>query len=86
MIESIKDLERLLKLCRKQGVTKITLPQVSFELGDLPYSESKAIPLDELDADPLAGFPQGVLSNEQLMYYSSGGKPEDDPFVEETQQ
>ena len=27
------------------------------------------------------GFPQGILTPEQLMFYSAGGLPEDDPFL-----
>ena len=79
MIESLKDLEKLLKLCRKQGVTEIDLGTVRFKLGDLPQ-ESNPIRIEE-ENDPYKSFPDGELSPEQLMFYSSGGLPENDPFL-----
>ena len=50
MIENLKDLQALLKLCRKQGVTEIALPQVSFKLGDLPVNHP-AESIEEEDTD-----------------------------------
>lgn len=85
MIQDLKDLEKLLKLCRKQGVTEIKLGTVEFKLKDLPESkhtssaqEDEAPPSD----NPYANFPQGELSPEQLMYYSAGGRPENDPELQ----
>ncbi len=77
MIESLKDLEKLLKLCRKQGVTEIKLGVVELKLGDLPIEHSGKLIADELD--PLANFPQGELTPTQLAFYSAGGAPENDP-------
>lgn len=81
MIENIKDLEKLLKLCRRQGVTEINLGSVSFKLGDLPPEKDKNTDvLIEDPEDQWANFPAGELTNDQLAYYSSGGTPEQDPF------
>jgi hypothetical protein len=78
VIESLKDLERLLKICRKQGVTEIKLKDVEFKLGDLPMERgSNEVEIE----DPLTGFPEGELTPEQLMFYSSGGLPADDPAL-----
>lgn len=80
MIENLKDLEKLLKLCRKQGVTEINLGAVSFKLGELPVSpNSQSVDQSE---DKYANFPDGMLTPEQLMFYSSGGAPENDPEFE----
>lgn len=79
MIESLKDLERFFKLCRKQGVTKADLSTMAFEFGDLP-PEAGAV-ADIAAVDPYSNFPQGELSPEQLMFYSSGGLPENDPAL-----
>ncbi len=79
MIESLKDLEKLLKLCRKQGVQKISFDNVSLELGELPVS-SQTVLNSTIVEDPFKDFPQGELTPEQLMFYSSGGMPEDDPL------
>lgn len=78
MITSLKDLEKLLKLCRKQGVTEIKLKDIEFKLGDIPMEKSGTLIADE--TDPLSNFPQGELTPDQLMFYSAGGKPEDDPY------
>lgn len=81
MISSLKDLEKLLKLCRKQGVTEIELDKVKLKLGDLPKTA------EEIEAeadDPYKDFPVGELTPEQLMFYSSGGTPDSDPALKET--
>ncbi len=79
MIENLKDLEKLFKLCRKHGITEIDLSRTSFKLGDLPTKEENQ--LAETETDPYSNFPTGELTPEQLMFYSSGGMPEDDPAL-----
>ena len=83
MIDDLKDLEKLLKLCRKQGVTEIKLGAVELKLGDLPVSHSAgaAQSIQTDPANPYANFPDGELTPEQLMYYSAGGLPENDPYL-----
>jgi hypothetical protein len=85
MIESLKDLEKLLRLCRKQGVQEIKLGSVELKLGDLPDHETRGSQVQDLipSDNPYANFPDGELTPEQLMFYSSGGKPEDDPYLKE---
>lgn len=78
MITTLKDLEKLLKLCRKQGITEIELLGTKVKFGDLPASSIPGMELVE-DENPYENFPQGELTPEQLMFYSSGGRPEDDP-------
>ena len=80
MITSLKDLEKLLKVCRKQGVTSVSVDGITIAFGDAPFTmtEAKAIEV----ANPYAAFPQNELTPEQLMYYSAGIKPEDDPEVQ----
>ena len=80
MINDLKDLKALFKLCRAQGITDFKMNGIDIKFGDLPQgmAQSTEIPLD----DPLnryAGFPQGELTPEQLDFYSAGGRPEDDP-------
>lgn len=79
MIDSLKDLERLLKICRKQGVQKIEFDNVKLELGDLPVDLSAGQSASSQVDDPYKNFPAGELSPEQLMFYSAGGTPENDP-------
>lgn len=86
MVENLKDLEKLLKLCRKQGVVEMDLGSVKIKLGDLPLDPNKSIAYEDPDyKDPYANFPQGELTPEQLIHYSSGGSPEDDPFLKDEQ-
>lgn len=81
MIKDLKDLQKLLKLCRVQGVTEITLDTVHIKLGELPVAKET---YDTQD-DPIgedqrySNFPQGIMTNEQLAYYSAGGDPDADP-------
>lgn len=77
MIESLRELEKLLKLCRRQGVLKIEFDNLKLELGELPVSLVSNAPTEA--PDPLKGFPDGELTPEQLMFYSAGGTPENDP-------
>ncbi len=78
MIENLKDLRALLKLCRTQGVTEIALPQVSFKLGDLPTNHPTES-IEDQD-DKFADFPDGALSPEELTFFANGGKPEENPY------
>lgn len=80
MIESLKDLEKMLKLCRRQGVLEIDFHGVKVKLGDLPQEVQTASPDQEIPS-PLEGFPDGELTPEQLMFYSAGGLPENDPAL-----
>ena len=75
MIESLKDLEKLLKLCRKQGVQEIDFHGVKLKLGDLPQEDNYQLVNEPID-NPYKNFPDGELTPEQLMFYSSGGTPE----------
>jgi hypothetical protein len=65
MLDDLKEFEKFLKICRKQGVTDVTFAGVSVKLGDLPLkpneSESDEIPTDE-------------LTPEELIYYAVNGR------------
>lgn len=81
MINNITDLARLLKLCRKQGVTEIELGcGLKLKLGELPYERGENAQDPDV-TDPYSGFPEGELTPEQLLFYSSGGLPQDDPAL-----
>lgn len=61
MINDLKDFEKFLKICRKQGVTEVTFAGTSVKLGDLPM---KTVP-DDSDE-----IPTDELSPEELMFYA----------------
>lgn len=78
MIETIKDLEKLLKLARKQGVTELTVAGVSVKLGELPIEHPSQSIEDE--EEKFANFPDGPLTAEELTFFANGGTPEDNPY------
>lgn len=67
MIKSLDELTAFLKICRKQGVTDIKFEGLSVTFGELSKKERKAGDEDE------AEIPTDELSQEQLMFFSSGG-------------
>lgn len=69
MIKDLAELQKLLKLCRKQGVTEITLGSVSLKLGDLPTRKAGAEKDDEEEED--GGFDS--LTPEQQIFMSARG-------------
>lgn len=62
MINDLKEFEKFLKICRKQGVSDVTVNGVSVKLGALPSKSS-----DEDDSDEI---PTDELTPEQLMFYA----------------
>lgn len=71
MIKDLKELQTLLKLCRKQGVTDITVGGVSVKFGELPRKAAGEQEEAE-EPDPLTA---AGLTDEQLMFFSVGGAP-----------
>lgn len=65
MIEPKKELGPLLKLCRKFGVTEITLEGVSIKFGAMPDRKASD---DEEGSDEV---PSDGLTQEQLMFFSA---------------
>lgn len=62
MINDLKELEKLFKICRKQGVTDITLGEITIKFGDTPQ---KVESQDEGD-----GIQTDALSSDELIYYA----------------
>lgn len=83
MVENLKDLEKFLKLIRKQGVTEASISGMCFKLGELPQKYAASHEDEQLDIpDPLEGFPDGILTQEELAFFANGGLPEDNPYRE----
>lgn len=83
MINDLKDLQKLFKICRAQGITEFKMNGIDIKFGDLPQSASQSQIMSEEDItiNPYDGFPQEILSAEQLSHYASGGTIHDDPFL-----
>lgn len=63
-IPDLKQLQAFLKLCRKQGVSKVTLGDLAIEFGDLPYDiKGGERVASEEDAQE--------MSPEDLVFYSA---------------
>ena len=63
MINDLKEFEKFLKICRKQGVSDVTLNGVSVKLGSLPIKSS--------DSDESEEIPTDELSPEAMMFYAT---------------
>ncbi len=67
-VDTLKDLEKLVKLCRKTGVETITVDGITIELGDVPESKSltrNAAPTtDKIQIEP-------TYTEEELLTWSS---------------
>lgn len=85
MINDLKDLQKLFKLCRAQGITDLKIGGIEVKFGDVPQTTTAMADnfSSEDPANPYANFPQGELTPEQLMFYASGGMPENDPHNKE---
>lgn len=61
MINDLKELQALLKLCRKQGVTEINLGGVAIKFGELPIKRTT-------DADEPEEEPEEL--SDEMVYFS----------------
>lgn len=80
MINDFKDLDKLFRVCRKHGIMEMDFQGIKFKLNEV-NNDLKLVQDNLSESDnPYANFPDGELTPEQLMFYSSGGKPEEDPY------
>lgn len=69
-IETIKDLEAVLRLCRKQGVDSIKIDNVTIRLGDMPEPKVNA----KSAAGQSEYIPtENVYSDEEILSWSVNG-------------
>jgi hypothetical protein len=81
MINDLKDLKALFKLCRAQGITTFKMNGIEVNFGELPTQQQASYNQETAEeaASPYANFPDRILTPEELIFYSSGGRPEDAP-------
>lgn len=69
-VESLRDLDKLLVLCRKRGVQSIRVDGIEFHLGELPVTSSikrhKAVQVENVDINT-----PDQLTEEQRLFGSS---------------
>lgn len=63
-IETLKDLESMLKICRKHGVTNISVDGLQLAIGDAPMTKAKDTTADGIETPD-------TLSDEELLFWSS---------------
>ncbi len=66
-LPNLKELKNILKLCRSQGVNKITLGAMAIEFGDMPtiVKGGERVAAPEEEDEPV------IPSDEELAYYSA---------------
>jgi len=84
-IKDVKDLRKIIQLCRQTGVYKIKVDNVELELGSEPYKQPRTPSLQEQTINPWAmNYSPGVnvstddvkipsfddLTEEQKLFYS----------------
>lgn len=88
-IDSLRDLQKVLRLCRKEGVTDITVDGIALHLGPLPVKVSNKpiaafsdFPEAQVPVPPFNGSTDSVidkidmpdqLTDEQKLFYSAIG-------------
>jgi hypothetical protein len=77
-----QDLKALLRILRTNGVLSFEAEGVKILLSadalELP-KDTSGPDITEAPRDRWTDFPDRILTNEELMYYSAGGTPEDAP-------
>jgi hypothetical protein len=89
-LPDVKDLGKVIDLCRKKGVKTFQIGELKFELGEEPQRMRQQLnqsEIQEIDpTDPWANFPAGELGPEQLAFYSAGGLPGKEPWLNKGEQ
>jgi hypothetical protein len=87
LINSLKDLEKLVKLCRAKGIESMTIGDITFKLGELPPTTRKQQKLVEypisdvnhvyvpggVNADTHIDTPNELTEDQMLMWSSAPG-------------
>lgn len=63
MLTDLKEIEKFLKLCRKQGVDSVTFEGLVIKFGDLPIKQTAQA---DIEADPL----NEEMTDDELMFYA----------------
>jgi hypothetical protein len=84
-LPDLKKLGKVIDLCRKKGIARFECAGIKFELGEEPTPKLRRVikaestPAETTDSsNPYANFPKGILSQDELIYYSAGGMPPSD--------
>ena len=85
-IDNLKDLKKLIDLCRKTGIEAIEVDGVKMNLGPMPTTQARIAPQSSIlaPADQTEYIPGGItetmsiptndLTEEQMLFWSSQGQ------------
>jgi hypothetical protein len=79
-IGSLKDLDKLIKLCRQRGIQSIKVDNVELHLGDAPVKYTRQVSSTKYIADNFGNIDENSkietpdeLTEDQLLFYSAQG-------------
>ena len=74
-LPDLKQLDKLIALCRKRGIKSVQIDNLKIELGDAPEQRStkKAQAISQVEED----FESDALTDEQLLHWSVTNLPSD---------
>lgn len=79
----LKSIKALLKVMRSEGVLSLKTADLDIQLSPealFPQKQKDLQDQPEVPSDnPLVNFPDGILTDSQLAFYSAGGDPSEDP-------
>lgn len=80
-LESIKDLDKLMILCRKRGIKTFKLDNIEFVLADVEYTEARPKSKTSVELQPLTNtdslnIQTDSLTEEQMLMWSAQGHEE----------
>lgn len=78
-LPDLKQLDRVIALCRKRGVKSIKIDNVELILNEEAPTQTKrkrkAVPLDQLPTSEDSSFDSDMPSEMELLFASAGGVP-----------
>lgn len=81
----LKELKRLVKYLRKEGITEFKSDGLEFKLGSEPTKrqrKSKSTPEGQVDVSDQVNIESDMPSQKELLFWSAGGSadiPDEDP-------
>lgn len=64
----LKEFDKFLKICRKQGVNEVTFDGIGVKFGEMPRKDQGQDDSEEIESD-------GISDDEMIFYHLNGGKP-----------
>lgn len=72
-----KELEKIVKFCRKNGITRLKNAEIEIELSPIALFPESAYKKAKLAGGPAEPEVENAFSEEDILNWSSGGIPEE---------